>query len=62
MLELNKTYKGDSRFKLDDRFKDDIEVEKLPEKLKQISDKGIIETVKKTKPIKKEKPLIIQRF
>ena len=26
MLELSKTYKGDSRFKLDERFKDDIEV------------------------------------
>jgi hypothetical protein len=26
MLELSKTFKGDSRFKLDDRFKDDIEV------------------------------------
>lgn len=24
MLELGKTYKGDSRFQLDDRFKDDI--------------------------------------
>ena len=24
MLELTKTFKGDSRFQLDDRFKDDI--------------------------------------
>jgi hypothetical protein len=34
MLELSKTYKGDSRFKLDKRFKDDIDVEKLPQKFK----------------------------
>jgi hypothetical protein len=34
MLELSKTYKGDSRFKLDNRFKDDIDVEKLPQKFK----------------------------
>lgn len=33
MLELSKTYKGDSRFKLDERFKDDLDVDaKLPQK------------------------------
>lgn len=30
LLEISKTYKGDSRFKLDDRFRDDVEIEKLP--------------------------------
>lgn len=26
LLELSKSYKGDDRFKLDDRFKDDLEI------------------------------------
>lgn len=34
MLELSKTYKGDSRFKLDQRFQDDIDVDKLPQKFR----------------------------
>lgn len=62
MLELSKTYKGDSRFKLDQKFKDDIEVEKLPQKFKDIAEKGLIEKMEKKKKIKKDKPLIIQRF
>lgn len=42
VLELTKTYKGDSRFKLDERFKDDIDVDKLPQKFKEITDKEIL--------------------
>lgn len=30
LLQLSKSYKGDNRFKLDSRFKDDIEPSKLP--------------------------------
>ena len=61
LLELSKTYKGDSRFKLDRRFEDDIDVDKLPEKFKQISESEILQKGKKKK-IKKDKPLIVQRF
>lgn len=42
MLELSKSYKGDSRFKLDDRFQDDIDIEKLPQKFKEIADKEVL--------------------
>ena len=34
MFELQKTYKGDSRFKLDDRFTNDLEEKMLPLELK----------------------------
>lgn len=62
MLELSKSYKGDSRFKLDDRFQDDIDVDKLPQKFREIADKGVLEKFEKNKKIKKDKPLIITRF
>lgn len=62
MLQLSKTYKGDSRFKLDGRFQDDIDVDKLPQKFREIAEKGVIEKLQKNKKIKKDKPLIIQRF
>ena len=42
VLELSKTYKGDSRFKLDERFKDDIDVDKLPQRFREITDKEIL--------------------
>lgn len=29
LVQLQKSYKGDSRFKLDDRFQDDIQAEKF---------------------------------
>ena len=31
MVELQKSYKGDDRFKLDRRFEDDLEADKLPD-------------------------------
>lgn len=62
MLQISKSFKGDSRFRLDDRFKDDIDVDKLPQKFKQIVEKGVIEKINKNKKIKKDKPLMIQRF
>ena len=37
LLELQKTYKGDSRFKLDKRFKGDVEFEKLPNNVKLVT-------------------------
>lgn len=37
MLELQKSYK-DPRFKLTDKFRDDIDVNKLPNSLKQVTD------------------------
>ena len=30
LLELSKTYKGDDRFKLNQKFREDLEVDKLP--------------------------------
>jgi hypothetical protein len=30
MMELQKSYGGDERFKLDEHFKDDLETKKLP--------------------------------
>jgi hypothetical protein len=41
MLELQKSYK-DPRFKLTDKFKDDIDVNKLPNSLKFVTDKDIL--------------------
>lgn len=41
MLELQKSYK-DPRFKLTNKFKDDIDVNKLPNSLKQITDQEIL--------------------
>ena len=43
LLELQKSYKGDSRFKLTDKFKDDIEVGRLKNSFRQITDKDILE-------------------
>eukprot|EP01015_Nassula_variabilis_P004046 TRINITY_DN12787_c0_g1_i1.p3 TRINITY_DN12787_c0_g1~~TRINITY_DN12787_c0_g1_i1.p3 ORF type:complete len:226 (+),score=47.46 TRINITY_DN12787_c0_g1_i1:103-780(+) len=37
LLELQKSYKGDSRFVLDERFTDDVEIEKLPNLIKQMN-------------------------
>lgn len=62
MLQLSKTYKGDSRFKLDSRFTDDIDVSKLPQRFREIAEKGAVQKLEKKKKIKKDKPLIIQRF
>lgn len=39
-----------------------MDLEKLPIKFQQIVEKGAIEKISKKKKIKKEKPLIIQRF
>lgn len=65
LLELSKTYKGDERFKLNEKFREDLDVEKLPQKFKQIAEKQVLdEAIGKTKKItKKAQPsLIIQRF
>lgn len=64
LLEIAKTFKGDQRFKLDKRFKDDVEVDKLPEKFKKIVEKEVVEkALGKTKKIEKARPpLIITRF
>ena len=43
MLELQKSYK-DPRFKLTNKFKDDIEVEKLSTSFKQATDKDVFKT------------------
>ena len=43
LLELQKSYKGDERFKLTEKFKDDIEVDKLKNSFRQITDKGILQ-------------------
>lgn len=43
LLELQKSYKGDERFKLTEKFKDDIEVDKLKNSFRQIVDKDILE-------------------
>ena len=49
MLELQKSY-NDSRFKLTNKFKDDIEVEKLSTSFKQAADKEIFKEQDK-KPV-----------
>lgn len=64
MLEIAKTFKGDKRFQLDQRFEKDVDVQKLPEKFKQTFENDLLQRVhKKTKQIKKEQPsLIVRRF
>jgi len=52
MLELKKTYKGDSRFKLTKLFVGDIETKKLPNKVKfQLTETELKDTDKKVKNI-----------
>lgn len=34
LFELQKSFKGDNRFKMDSRFAEDIEVDKLPNTIK----------------------------
>jgi hypothetical protein len=41
MLELQKSYK-DPRFKLTNKFKDDIDVNKLSQSFKQSTDKDVL--------------------
>jgi len=37
LFELQKSYKGDSRFKLDERFAEDIDADKLPNSIKLLT-------------------------
>jgi hypothetical protein len=64
MLEITKTFKGDSRFQLNDKFEKDVDIDHMPEKFKQKLEQDLLQRVKdKTKHIKKEQPpLIIRRF
>ena len=64
MLEISKTFKGDSRFQLDQKFERDVDIDQMPEKFKQKLEQDLLQRVKeKTKHIKKEQPpLIIRRF
>ena len=64
MLEISKTFKGDSRFQLDEKFQKDVDIDKMPEKFKQKLENDLLQRVKeKTKHIKKQQPpLIIRRF
>lgn len=54
MLEINKTFRGDSRFKLDERFEKDVDIQEMPDKFKQKLENELLLKVKeKTKTIKK---------
>lgn len=54
MLEINKTFRGDSRFRLDQRFEKDVDIQEMPDKFKQKLENELLQKVKeKTKTIKK---------
>ena len=45
MLEISKSFKGDSRFKLDNRFEKDVDPEHMPEKFKQKLEQDLLQRV-----------------
>ena len=67
LLELQKTFKGDERFKIDKKFENDIETKKVSYGLKQLTDAfdgkdGITLNVKKTKTNKNNSLSIEQQL
>ncbi|CAK88515.1 unnamed protein product (macronuclear) [Paramecium tetraurelia] len=54
LVELQKSYKGDKRFKLDEKFNDDLNVEKLNKKFKDLQQDLIEESSDEEQDLEKE--------
>lgn len=55
LLELQKTYKGDQRFKLDNKFMNDIDINKVSNGIKELTDVFDRKSEDKIKPIVSKK-------